>query len=75
MTTVNPYGITSANKEKLLLEALELTDTTVKVHPNQAEVLARQLLVLDVDRLGPIIVLINSAKARYHQRMQAEQAD
>lgn len=73
MTTVNPWGITSENKERLLREALELVDTTVVVHPNQAEVLARQMLVLDVDRLGPIIVLINAAKARYHQRMQADQ--
>lgn len=66
-----PAGITPANKEKRLLEALEL-DNDIVVHPNQREVLTRTLQVLDVDRLGPIIQLIEAAKARYHERMVAE---
>lgn len=72
MTTTYPHGITPDNKNQRLLEALELDNTDVVVHPNQAEVLARQLLVLDVDRLGPIIALIEHAKTRYHERKLAE---
>lgn len=68
-----PHGITPGNKNRRLLEALELADTDVIVHPNQQEVLERQLLVLDVDRLGPIIVLIEAAKERFHARKLAEQ--